>query len=285
MPDEEKKKDEEKTQESAAAIEELAKEMGWNPDFKGLDREKIDARAYILKSRTIQDTMRKHLRENKGQIEQLGDQVTSGFKRFEEHQVKVHKAEVVNLNSQIAVLKKDRRAAVKDGDGELLDELDEQIDVLKVAAKAPPPAAATETASRVPRPEFVDWTEKNTWYQGSGDVDKEMTEYTDNLYQENTGLPLGRLLVHIDKMMREHYPERFETKKETAVSEKTETLKAAVAEVGETKTKPKGKHTRSDLTDDQRKNADEFIALGKAQDPPYTMEKYIEGLEAIGAFS
>lgn len=277
---EEKEEEKEEEPQGPTDIEALAKEMGWNPDFKGLDREKVDARTYILRSREIQDTMRKQIKSQGGKIEALGDQLSSGFKRFEEFQGQVHKAKVSELKSEIAVLKKDRRAAVKEGDGELLDDLDEQIDALKVAANVPAPAPSAAPQAK-PQPEFVEWKEKNPWYQGASESDKEMTMYTDNLYQDNMGLPLPRILIHIDKMMREHYPEKFpentEEKEEIPVKEP---FKVAPVEGGEKKKKAKTKFTRADLTERQKATMDEFVQM-----KVLTAEKYIEGLAIKGELS
>jgi len=260
-------------------VEALAKEMGWNPDFKGMDREKVDARTFILRSREIQDTMRKQIKTQGGKIEELGDQLSTGFKQFQEFQGSVHKAKVAELNSEIKSLKKDRREAVKENDADLVDDLDEQIDGLKVAANEPAPKAPAQPP-RPPHPDFVDWKEENEWY----DTDPEMREYADTLYQQNPGLSLKRLLSHIDTKVQEFFPEKVKTKqKEETVIEKKP--KVAVAEGGEKKSKAKSKFTRADLTADQLKVADEYVKLGVNTTPPYTIEKYIDDLVATGALS
>jgi len=272
-------------------VEVLAKEMGWNPDFKGTDREKVDARTYILRSRDIQDTMRTQIRGQTTKIEELGEQVSSTLKNFQEHQVKVHKATVTELNREIAGLKKERKTAIKESDADLAEELDEKIDALKEDAKAPAPIV--DAPAKAPRPAYTAWLAKNEWHG----KDEEMTESANYIAgQCPQGLSYDRLLKHVDTEMRKFFPEKFEEDKTDPTPNKKEDeneedkvpeqkQKAASVESGTKKGKAKSKYTRSDLTDDQKKVMDEYIKMGASLEKPYTAEQHIQGLVDIGELS
>lgn len=271
--------------------ESIAKEMGWNPDFEGTDREKVDARTYILRSREIQDTMRKQLKHQGTEIKELGDQLSTGFQRFADFEVKTHKAKVAELNTEIAALKRDRKKAITDSDGDLAEDLDVKIDALKEQASEPAPvASSTSTKNAGPDPAYTEWHEKNPWFQERetrvpGSKETEMSEFADFVLFQNPGLAYDKLLPIIDAKMKQQFPDSFGKKKEdpkVETEEEKEKLAVAQAESGTKKSSQKSKFTRADLTDDQKSTADEFIQMGKSQDPPYTIEKYIESLVLQG---
>lgn len=249
-------------------IEILAKEMGWNKDYSGGDREYVDARTFILRSKEIQNTMRDQIKTQNAEIKDLGNQISNTMKQFQEHQVKVHKAEVAKLESEIGALKRELKEAVRDSDEERADEIQKQIDAKKAAANVPPPVVTQE--QKPPHPLFKPWLEKNPWYQ----TNEEMKAYADALYANEPGLPYDRVLKHIDKKMREHFPEQFES--ENRGDEKVKP-KAPPAEGGDKKTKKKKVFTYDDLSPSQKEICDAAVKM-KAT----TVEKYIEGLVTIG---
>lgn len=257
-------------------IDVLAREMGWNPDYKGLDREFVDSKTYILRSREIQDTMRSQLRVQGDQIDDLKQTVTSGLDNLRQHQEKVSKAEVAKLKNEITSLKTQKRAAVKDGDADLVDELDEQIEGRQAASHeagtvipAPPPKT-----KGAPPPEFAPWVERNPWYK----TDLEMTDFADDIVARNPQLKspeaYARLLKLVDRNMKAEFPDKFE--KAPDPPEKKTPVVPTVESGGR---RPSGKKTftKKDLNENQQEFLKKFEKLGVI-----TEAKYIEDLVTTG---
>jgi len=270
---------EEIEEQEPTEVESLAMKLGWNPDHKGLDREFVDAETFIMRGREIQDTMRKQIKNQGTQITELGTHLSTGIENLRKHQEKVHKADVARLNTEIVGLRKERRAAVKEGDADLVDDLDGRIDDLKEAAKEEP--IPTVVPTQAPNPDFVDWHEKNPWFQGNSKIHQEMTLFANTLADQNAGLPYSRMTAHIDTKMREHFPEQFDApKKEPKVEDKKEEKnepKVAAVESGGKKSGTKHKFTQTDLSDGQRKIMDELVKM-----KVITKEDYIQDLVDIG---
>ncbi len=262
--------------EEPTGIDLLAREMGWNPDYKGLDREFVDSKTYILRSREIQDTMRSQLKAQGTQIEDLQQTVSSGLDNLRQHQEKVSKVEITKLKGEIASLKTKRRAAVKEGDVSLVDELDEQIEGRQAASQE----AGTEISTPSPKtkatppPEFAPWVERNQWYQ----TDIEMTDFANSIVNQNPQLAApevySRLLKLVDRKMRAEFPDKFKKALENPSS------KVPLVEGGGRKAAGKKTFTKNDLSDYQKSVLKDALKL-----KVMTEKEYIEDLVKTGELS
>jgi len=281
MPDEEgvvedpKETVEEEPKEPAEPdpIESLAKEMGWNPDHKGTDREFVDARSYIVRSREIQDTMRKQLRSQGSQITELSDQLTNGIRTLQEHNRKVSEAKISELETQITALKDERRQAIVDGEPDKVDDIDTQIDGLNKAKTESIPEVVAPPPAKV-HPEFAAWHESNAWFN----TDAEMTDYTNALVAEHPGLTYSRLLKLVDTKVRDAFPDKFDAP--AAPGSKTPTEPVATMEGAPPKRKAGKSFSSADLTDGQRSSMRQLVKMGVV-----TEKDYIQELVDIGEIS
>lgn len=262
--------------EEPTAIDTLAREMGWNPDYKGLDREFVDSRTYIRRSREIQDTMRTQLKAQGTQIEDLQQTVTSGLDNLRQHQEKVSKSEIAKLKGEIVGLKTKRRAAVKEGDVDLVDELDGQIEGRQAASQEAGtviPTPPVKTTAKPP-PEFAPWAGKNSWYQ----TDLEMTDFANSIVNQNSQLSApenySRLLNLVDRKMRAEFPDKFENAKKTP---EKNTPSVPSVESGGRRAGGKKTFTKADLSDDQKSVLKDALKL-----KVMTEKEYIEDLVKIG---
>ena len=98
--------DEAEPKEEGPTIQDLAKEQGWNPEeeFSGHKDDWVDEVQYIRNSKPIQDTQRKHLKDNKRAIKNL----EQGMMDLQEHNEQVQNAQSSRHRSEIAKLRKDR---------------------------------------------------------------------------------------------------------------------------------------------------------------------------------
>jgi len=213
------------------AVEKLATEIGWRPDGD------LDAKAYILKSKDIQTTMRNHIKEQKDQLTGLGTAV----KELKTHNERVFKAEVKQLKSELSELKAKKKDAIEEGDVDAVGKLDDEIDGVKEAMVKP---VETETGN----PEFDDWIKDNDWYA----KDQEMAKYADKIADDNAGAPFKRVTALIGRKVKEMFPDKFETK----------TVPKASPVEGAGKKISASKFTESDLTAGQKSIMRQFIAQG-----------------------
>jgi hypothetical protein len=176
-------------------IESLAEKLGWNKDHQGED--KVDATTYILRSREIQDSMRDHNKDLKGQVGSLKDSITA----LQEHNENVYKAEVRKLESELASLKKEKRAAVELADVEKVDALDEQIETIQKDLNTP-----KEPKTESTNPIYDEWVKDNQWYLN----DSEMAQYAETIADQYPGAPADRVYSIIRQKVQEVFPEKFD---------------------------------------------------------------------------
>lgn len=233
-------------------IEELAGEIGWRPDGA------LSAKEYILKSRDIQDTMRTHIQDQKKQLSELGSSVAE----LKSHNERVYKAEVSRLEGEINDLKKEKRLAIEDGDADKVDELDEQIDGLKVAMAAPKPEAQSGD-----NPVLDAWLAENPWY----DTDPEMARYANAIADQNPGAPYERVLSLAANKVKEMFPDKFEAAGPPATPgspvSKARTPASPVEAGG--RRAPKATFTKADLSSDQLSIMSQFVRQGIMTEKAY----------------
>jgi len=234
-------------------IEELAGEIGWRPDGP------LSAKEYILKSRDIQDTMRTHIQDQKKQLTDLGKSVAE----LKTHNERVYKAEVSRLEGEINNLKKEKRLAIEDGDADKVDELDEQIDGLKVAMAAP----KSESQSTGDNPVLDAWLAENPWY----DTDPEMARYANAIADQNPGAPYERVLSLAANKVKEMFPDKFEAAANPATPGSPVTKAKTPASPVESGARrvATAAFTKADLTSDQLNIMSQFVRQGIMTEKAY----------------
>lgn len=236
--------------DKADPVEAVAVELGWNPDFEG--DGKVDAKTYILKSREIQDTMREHIKEQKGQLHELADSVTA----LKTHNEKVYKAEVTRLKTELEDLRRERREAIEEGDVDKVDELDERIDGVEESITKPDEKPRSTA-------EFDAWIADNKWY----DEDDEMAAYADAIASENRGAPFARVAALVDRKVKEMFPDKFAEQTTPAATPQKQKSPSPVEESG---TRPQvAKFTKADLSEGQKAIMAQFVRQGIMTEKQY----------------
>ena len=159
-------------------VEKEARLFGWVPkeEFRGSESDWVDADVFVKRGKEINPILRKNnellmkkLDEKAKEIDSIKADVET-FKKFQKESFERKAAE---YEVQIAQLKTKKRDAIAAGDGDLVVDLDDQIDSLKEAQreakeeskKKPEEPKQTEAQVSVPEdPELQSWLGRNTWF-------------------------------------------------------------------------------------------------------------------------
>jgi hypothetical protein len=246
-------------------IEIIAKEMGWvsKEDFNGEKTDYVDAETYIRRGRDIQDNMRKSLKEQRQQLNDMAESIEA----LKSHNERVYKTEISKLKAQLTTLKSQKKEAVEDGNVEKVNEIDEQIDYIKGSIDTKEPEKS-EKVNEKPEltPEFKKWLNENPWYE----TDDEMAAVADNIAREYKGISFQRLEKLVDKKIKEVFPDKFSSSK---TSQQTDTVSRVE---GSSRKQSGAKFTETDLSDSQKSIMNQFVRQGIM-----TKKQYIEDIASM----
>ena len=197
--------------EGRAALEKEAKELGWVPkeQFRGPEDAWRDADEFVARGREILPIVRANnrkllteLQDAKAQLAELKGTLTrqeQTTKDLLEHQVTAIKQ---GVERELATLRAEKKAAIKDGDHDLAADLDEQIDATKeklAAAPKPPVASPPPAPALKVEPWAQAFADENGEWLG---VDKRKSALFQGIAQElfeTTQLRAGALLEEAKK--------------------------------------------------------------------------------------
>jgi hypothetical protein len=208
------------------AIEAEASAAGWKSNGK-LDAKTFLEHKEVLSSKERSKRLIEEQKETKKQLEEVTARLKKqeeAAERIREHQEKAHQKELALIKSeatsQLASLKALKAEAIRNGDGEAVNEIDERIDVakdrIKEAEKPAVEIAKSKEQEKVKEPEqtpphvdFEPWKAENKWFTEN----KKLGEfaYAQALMLKNNGSTLvGRDFFDLVKeKVREHYPDEF----------------------------------------------------------------------------
>lgn len=170
-----------------SAVESEARQFGWVPkeEFRGNEESWVDADAFVKRGKEINPILRKNnerllneLNMTKSQIAELRA-ATEEFKKFQQESFAKKEME---LRTELESLKLQKKQAIREGDGDLAVDLDDQIDTLREnlseSQKAKTEAARQPEPTQQPvPPEVGEWMDSNSWYS----KDAKMRAATDAL--------------------------------------------------------------------------------------------------------
>lgn len=241
--------------------ENLAIELGWNPDHEGEDA--VDAKTFILRSRDIQDTMRKTNKDNKRKI----DNLQKGIKDIKDYYHKLDETRAEKMASEIIRLNDERYTAIEEGDVDKVKGLDKDI---KAAEKEAEPIMDEDDDN----PVFDEWVSDNKWYG----TDDEMTQYADeqSKLSKYKGVPYQRVLQMIEKSAMDIFSDKF---KSNGKPDKQTTKEKIIPKVEGTKARSsKRTPSVSDLDAEQKEMMKNILSV----DDSLTQKEYLKGLQEMG---
>lgn len=226
-----------------------AEKMGWTPkgQFKGDPDKWRPADEFVERGENMLPLVRAQVKRQEREISEL----KTSIKQFAEY----HDKAVEGAYKQaMADLKAQRAAAIKAGDGETFDRVDEEIDNLKDKIK--------ETEAKGPQSrqqadaDFAEWLDRNKWAN-----DPKMQQIgvaiREDLFEANPTLGHIELLDLTAKEVKKRFPEKFENPRRNA----------AAAVEGSAPPRKSGGKTYADLPADARAACERMARNGYADKP------------------
>jgi len=246
--------------------ESTAAEMGWVPkdEYRGDPNKWVDAETFVNrgnKSGPILKERNEHLIK---EIQTLKSEfakhkeVTEQFKAFQAEQRERREAE---YKVQISELRLQKSEAIRNGDGDAVNDIDDRIDAIKDRArdvKIPP--QQTQVA---PHPDFDSWQAENSWFNS----DKKMKAYAVEVameLREKGDQSEGRVFFDkVKEALRKDFPSKFGNPNRS---------KPGAVETGSVSSY-KGK-TFNDIPADERKVIKSFIEQGLYKTEAEALKEY-----------
>lgn len=197
-PPPEKKAEEPQTEEAPAEdpIEAEARALGWRP------RAEFEANPANAgkKWRSAELFMElSPLFEKIDTLHKTNKRLDAGLKTLAEHNRKV---EIAAYNRAKAELKAQRKAALEEQDFVRAEEIRDQIDALP-----PPQAPVPGPAVQEPAPAFVEWKNRNRWYEVNEDAKLFADTYGVKLAQ--SGKSPSEVLSLVEQKVKQTFPQLF----------------------------------------------------------------------------
>lgn len=177
-----------------------ARAAGWVPkeEYHGDENKWVDADEFVRRGPLFEkiNVQSRELKEVKKALDQL----------------KAHHAtvEATAYKKALADLKAEKREAFIDGDPDKIIDIDERIADLKAQEQKALQTRDQEVAQNVEaqmNPEFVAWTNRNSWYTNNGP----MRAYADRLGVElaANGMTPSEVLKKVEVQIKEEFPHKF----------------------------------------------------------------------------
>ena len=196
----------EESQEDPVIAE--ARKDGWvsKEEYRGDPDKWSDAPEFVERGKHINRILQSKLKRQEDQISELRAGVEE-FKKFSNAQVTHERAK---LETALQELKTQKAVAIREGDGELVTDLDDRIDHAKTQLKETKPSEQPqEQRSAQDKADFEDWNQSNNWYG----KDRKATRFADMVAQDilkRPNPPRGKVfLSEVDSILREEYPEIY----------------------------------------------------------------------------
>jgi len=266
---EEQKQETSTDQEAQAVNEQTQKEariFGWVPkeEFRGSEDDWVDADVFVKRGKEINPILRKNNELLMKKLDEKAkeiDSIKASVEEFKKFQKESFERKTAEYDVQIAQLKSQKREAIAEGNGDLVVDIDDQLDSLKEAqreakeaSKAKPEPEQPAQVSIPDDPELQSWLNKNNWFGN----DIEMTELANTLgssvRKQFPHLASRAFLEKLDDKMREYMPNKFLGNKAKG---------SAVDSSGSVRgSGSSGKKSYDNLPDDAKQACDRFIKQG-----------------------
>jgi hypothetical protein len=203
--------------EGQVQAEKEARLLGWVPKEEFRDGEHwVDAETFVKRGKEINPILRKN---NETLLKKLDEanreisEVKKVAKDFEKFQKEQAERKVLALETELKALKEQKKAAITQGDGETVVDIDEQIDALKeeqrLAKEVPKEIPSPKQAPVTLDPLVTSWMEVNTWFI----TDQKYTRIADAIGQEinatRPDLKGQAFFDELDKELEEVLPEKY----------------------------------------------------------------------------
>lgn len=231
-----------------------AREQGWVPkdEFNGDEHTWIDAAEFLRRGPLFKkiDDQSKQLKDVKKALQEMA-KLNSDIRDNE-------------YKRALATLREQKKNALLEGDADAVIAADEKIELVR-EEQTQLKAQAQNLPSSEPElnPEFVQWTDRNSWYKNS----TPMKAYADALGVDlaRTGLSPSQVLQKVEQEVRKEFPNKFRNPNQD---------KPGSVESGSIK--GIGSNDNFQLTQEERRVMQTFVRTGAL-----TEKEYIESLRKV----
>ena len=200
-------------------VQKEARMFGWVPreEFRGSDEEWVDADVFVKRGKEINPILRKNNEILMKKLDEKAkeiDSIKASVEEFKKFQKEAFERKQADYEVQIAELKAKKREAIAEGNGDLVVDIDDQIDEIKEAQReakqeaAKKPEEPAKSADIPEDPSLQAWLGRNQWFG----QDTEMTDVANGL-----GASVRRQFPHLsgqafldklDEKITEYFPHK-----------------------------------------------------------------------------
>lgn len=259
------------TEDASEEFESEARTSGWVPKerFRGDPDDWVDAKTFVKRGREINPILRKNNERLQAELKKSNDKLQELDLTVREFRDEFSKMKENAYKRAIADLKTQRREAMKDGDFDTVDSIEEQIDEFK--SKAVEPVKTAPTPPPAPNlAAYNEWLSDNSWYN-----EKENPELFDQaevigfrVRREHPDLTDRDFLDEVASRVKKKFPDHFSNKRREKGS-----AVASGSRRGETTGNSK---TYSAMPADAREACDRYVKEGLMTREQYTNEFFGE---------
>jgi actin-related protein len=180
-------------------IEKQALDQGWRPkdEYEGDPGKWVDASIFVARAPLFEhiDAQKRELKE-----------VKKALKLMASHHAKTREVEYARALDELRAQKK---TALTDMDADAVINIDERIDLVKEQIKQDKQQVFQEASQEIEaqHPEFVRWTDRNSWYGTNRTMKAFADAYGNELAAEGKTPP--DVLRLVEKEVRSKFPEKF----------------------------------------------------------------------------
>jgi hypothetical protein len=148
------------------------------------------------------------------------DSIKASVEEFKKFQKESFERQTAEYEVQIAQLKSQKREAIAEGNGDLVVDIDDQIDALKEAqreakteANKPAPVVESNTPTLPDDPELQAWFGKNEWFGKDEDLTEVANSLGTSVRRQFPHLSGRAFLDKLDDKIAEYFPHKVLSKK------------------------------------------------------------------------
>ena len=261
--------------ETPSAEESEARLLGWKPEeeFDGPPERWRSAAEFLEKGKQINGFLRRDFEKIKLELAKRDrqiEEIQAGIAEFAKFHQETEKRVYDRARAELVA---ERKAALRDNDGERVVHIEERLDELNEAARTQhtPTGNVRQQAQQAdqPSPEFLGWVDQNPWYKTNRAARALANDYSAEVAANNPGLKGTPFLEEVKRLVQENHPELFENPARRRAT--------SVNNSGELRGNGSGRgKTFADLPPDAQVACDKFIKQGHLKDRAAYVKSYFE---------
>lgn len=260
--------------EEVQAIESEARLFGWVPkeEFRGGEENWVDAETFVKRGKELNPILRannerlkKELAEERDKHNKELAEIKQTAEEFKKFQKEAFERKQEQLKKEIDELKQQRKEAIKEGDGDLVVEIEDKLEELKEeqAKKPEPPAEPPKQAETQLDPSLSEWLDRNKWYG----QDVETTEIVNGMgaaiRRQFPDLVGKKFLEKLDERLQQRFPDLYENPSKAQTNVDSSTTRSGSSSK---------KKSYENLPNDAKAACDKFVKQGLFK----SREEYVE---------